>query len=291
MVYRDVAVMVEAEIVRHFGATPAELGLKPVAVLHEENRSSSMFPVGLEGMPMGLIASVRKMRFFQEVSVVHDELLLQPQFQIDAAQGKVTFDHAAATLIARREGVLKKDGRITPALDLLAKAEDIENAKVNAMQSLGAESEQSDQELAGEEDEFGFRTNASSSAAPARVVAAPTANVGSLSSTAATMAAKKKKNARGKKKSADKLDDEDSEGGLTSASGAKALNISALELADGEMARVAMKHSSFTGYMSSCFQNLQVGKFLQNHKLGKALQGVTGSVSFVSEPLLLLMLS
>ena len=48
--------LTDGEVVRHFAAAPSELGLKPAATVHEENKMINLFPVGLEGMEASFAA-------------------------------------------------------------------------------------------------------------------------------------------------------------------------------------------------------------------------------------------
>ena len=275
-IYREVAAMTEVEIVRHFKATPAELGIEKVSVINEENVTKDLFPVGLEGLPVDVALGVRKLRLYNKAGVLLDELLVCPDRQVDKEQGTEVYKLAVKSHLSSRAGSLKSAGKLQIARDLLEKGEEIEEKKQAAMEMLAAPGSGDDDD--DEEDQFGYRT---SGAAAPKIVRDPTANTGSM----LAAASKRKPNPRAKKKPQKEDDDEDdeeeegaSEGGLTGVSGLGGM--AALASADPEMSKVAKKHASIVNRPEApCFFHLSVDKALQkNNKLGRQVTGVTGQV-------------
>ena len=263
--------MTEAEVLRHFKAQPQELGLKAFSTIHEENKNTNLFPVGLDGLPASVVASIRKMRLYQETSVAHNELLLQPPYQIDADQGKEMYDHAVTQLLKTREGGLKQQGKILQASQLFQISENIEETKRTAMDAMtGTTHDAEDDE---ESDEFGGHTTRK----PSVVVQAPTAAgmLGSLGASSAKKAASTKRAAGKRKKKDMESDDESVADG--SDLGQKGEDITNLAARDPDMAKVMSKHASIKGRPFHCFSVLSVAAFLRNAKHGKALQGVAFS--------------
>lgn len=257
--------MTEAEVLRHFKAQPQELGLKAFSTIHEENRITNLFPVGLDGLPASVLASIRKMRLYQQTSVAHNELLLSPPYQIDADQGKDMYDHAVTQLLKTREGGLKQQGKILQAHQLFQISENIEENKRTAMEALSGPKFEDDEES----DDFGGHT----ALKPSVVVQAPTAAgmLGSLGGGGSKKAASK----RGAKRKKAKEAESDEESGDWS----YGFDLTTLATRDADMAKVMSKHASIQGRAFQCFSALSVSAFLRNAKYGKALQGVAFSNS------------
>lgn len=263
--------MTEAEVLRQFKAQPSELGLKVATTVSEENKNLALFPVGLDGLDYATAASIRKMRLYQETSVLHNEFLLQTQFQIDAAQGRDLYDHAASLHTKSREGPLKKDGKILHAQQLASIAEEVEERKRGAMMAMGGSMELDDDDE-DEEDGFGYK----SSAPAGKVAQAPSASalMSSLGSRSAKAPSKTACKSKASKKRAAQSDDDEMDDLISETTGQKA-DLTSLAQRDPEMAKVMAKHATFKGGRESpCFSVLQVSNFLRNMKYGKALQGV-----------------
>ncbi len=268
--------LTETEVVKHFKAQPSELGLAGVPQIQEDNSATTLYPVGLEGLPLEVMLSVRKMRLSRQTSVVLNELLVQPERQVDQDQGVEVYKKATSTHLGTRPPCFnpakRGEGRLLSARELKELGETIEERKRAAMEAMALETygAQHDQE----DDEFGG--NSVSTLRP--VVAAPTASTGSLAATSTAASTKKKgKPIKSNKRKAATGDDEEddadqmSEGGLTLGTD---VNMQSLSRVDPDMARVASKHASLTNRESPCFFNLDVKRFLKGEKLGKALQGV-----------------
>ena len=266
--------MTEADVLRHFKAQPMELGLKALATVSEENKNISLFAVGLDGLEPSVIASIRKMRLYQETAVAHRELLLQPCHQIDAKQGQDVYEHASSHHVKHRDGALKIQGKLFTARQLLKIGLEVEEKKQLAMEQLGGADAEGDERDDDEDDDFGVRTRLP---AP-MVVAAPTA-ASMLGSLQGSDTGRKRRAAKGAPKTAAKKakgdeSDDDLESTMDGAMSEAAIDVGSLAQKDSDMAKVMAKHSGIKGRSYGCFAVLSVSNFLRNIKHGRALAGV-----------------
>ncbi len=269
--------MTEAEILRNFKAQPMELGLKAIAAVSEENKNISLYPVGLDGLEPSVVATIRKMRLFQETAVYHHELLLQPLHQIDAKQGQEVYEHVTSHQVKHRDGSLKVQGKLLTARQLLKLGLEIEEKKQSAMDSLSGAGLPAGEDDGDEEGEFGFNVQLKQPV----VVAAPTAAsmLGSLGPGASEKGTKRRRATKavgGRKKGQGDDSDDESLGvdGMSEAAASMGMDLATLAQRDSDMAKVMAKHASIKGRSYGCFAVLSVSAFLRNYKHGKALQGV-----------------
>ena len=93
----------EADVIRLFSLTPADLDLKKVTLVAEEGQKLTVFPVDLHGVPEGELASIRRLRYGAKVMIAHEEQFLDSDWQVDKEQGKTWKDYLVAKLVSEHK--------------------------------------------------------------------------------------------------------------------------------------------------------------------------------------------
>ena len=164
MVFQDLGLLLDSDVLRLFGKTAKQLKLKPLSFKLEgpSNPSSNLFAVSMTGFPLEEILTMRKARVYHDVRVTWEEGFLRPGKQLVQAQGANTFSYIADNHMAARPPALKLSGRPPSWLELRKKIDEIEAAEAEVGDGDAAgnpdESESSEAEDAEGEDALPERT-------------------------------------------------------------------------------------------------------------------------------------
>ena len=108
-IYHDLAILTEADVMKHFKVPPAALKLSP-CLLSLENGSASetVFLINGQGMPSSVWDVSRKLRVWRTITVQFCEHVMQPESQLMQVQGPNTYEVFRASELASRPEVLVK---------------------------------------------------------------------------------------------------------------------------------------------------------------------------------------
>ena len=225
--------------------------------------------MSLDGFSFAEYISVRKFRTHREVTMVHGKQYVDAARQLSKGQPQEWFDYQWSKEMEARPTSFKLSGRVglksidalrTAAAELLAEFSGDE-AGSDQKGGDGAEDSQDPmdmlEELEAEKDQVRHGVSAADG----------------LAQEDRPMAKAKPKAGGGKRK---RQEPESEDEGMATEGNEPA----DLQEADPEMAAVMRRHATLTGKASPCFHNLSVQRIMGGEKLGKALQGATGHVSF-----------
>ncbi|CAE7364046.1 unnamed protein product, partial [Symbiodinium sp. CCMP2456] len=253
------------QFTRLCGATPQSLGLKPVDARTEEGKMTTGYIVSLDGISFGDYVSMRKLQVFHELEVLWQKLYVEPELQLNTAQGQQWYDHAGKKLVSNRAAGFKVCGRsgLKSLSELKLTVQEIQAGFSDEDPHGPPPPAEGDNPEGAEKADLEALQNLEDGAAPG-----VRHGMGFAAFDEDEEADAKKPKPKKRKQPApaeEPASDDDMVAG----------GDSLLELgqSDGEMADVARRHHQLTNKSPTCFSNLQVVRILQGEKLGKAVQG------------------
>jgi hypothetical protein len=277
MVFYDIGFLQESDLVGLTKLTMAAHKIKPTVIRNETGGGTSKgIFISLRSVPSDLIHTIRKVRVFSTLQIVHDEGILDPARQLSQSQGFHTFSFAADEEQKRRADQLRPTGRwrLPSIQDLMDKAQVIisqreshEAATAAGDGEDGPDAEESSDE-SGSEDELCEETLPTRNKAAARI-SLGTAAVGSI----AVKKRPAKPGNRARSRSRSPAGSASYSAAAASASGLPdviAEGMAAFEAHDPEMALIAKK---FCGGRIGSLSSLNVQRVLGGERLGRSLEG------------------
>ena len=287
----------ESEVQRLFGVSSCELGLERLDLTDECQKSITVFPISLFGIPDSKVRGMRVLKLTSRVRVKRGEHFLQTLTQVDENQGASWLTYLNNQLIKDRcDAKAGKRGllRVSSYDDLHAKAlvlqgvltsEQISKYESDAEVADAHEptTPRSPEPSADADGSDVYLFNASEAPSKKPRVMDPTAAVRRAAGELPEAETNRKRGAasrgrgtgrgRGdkkvKKEEEPAVPDEEEEDAE-----ANKVDWEAFKERDPEMFEVAMKHYNLTNKVSSCFHYLDVASFLRNQKLGQVVNGV-----------------
>ena len=109
---KEVGAPTETEVQKLFGVSAGQLGLERMEITDEENKTLSVYPLELHGVPAEVLAGIRRLRLSSKVKITRSEHFVTPATQIAQGQGESWLSYLAGMLIGKRTKDLGKRGRL-----------------------------------------------------------------------------------------------------------------------------------------------------------------------------------
>jgi hypothetical protein len=275
MVFYDIGFLQDSDLVGLTKLTMAAHKIKPTVIRNEIGGGSSKgIFISLRSVPLDLIHTIRKIRVFSTLQIVHDEGILDPARQLSQSQGFHTFSFAADEEQKRRCDPLRPLGRWRlpsikelqdKALVIIAQRESNEAAVATADQGEDGYAEESSEESCEGSEQC-------DEALPTRNKAAARISLGTALESIAVKKKQTKPGNRARSRSR-------SPAGSASCSATAAIGglpdvvgdeMAAFEALDPEMALIAKK---FCGGRIGSLNSLSVQRVLAGGRIGRSLEG------------------
>ena len=288
---REVGAPTEVEVLRLFGVSAAQLALKKLEVVSEDNATLAVFPIDLYGLPAHKVGSMRKLRMSSAVAIAHEEHFVVPSEQLTDDQGQKWLRYLQSQHVSKRNSqVVFKGQHAAQTYEALhARSCEIRGVLTEQQQATYEREPEpvGDDENAeamkvepGDEDEDAFlsakRPRREDPAELLRKAAGDSSRGRAPRGGRARGGGRGGRSANTRKK---KRAGEDAEASDADQAGEDAdvpeLDYEILKARDPEMHEVAEKHLELTCKRSQCFFDLGVARYLHSEKLGQTIVGAT----------------